>query len=117
MALPLYNRLKKEKDFQRTLKTGRTIKGAVCGIRYKENGDVASRFGFSISLRVSKKAAERNRIKRVLSEAVRKELQNIKPGYDVVVSVFPGAVECENEDLRRGLFSLLKKIGISTNAK
>lgn len=40
--------------------------------------------GFSVGLKFSKKASERNKVKRWMREAVRKELENIKPGYEIV---------------------------------
>ena len=49
-----------------------------------------SRFAFIVSLKVSKKAILRNKIKRRLRELVKSRLPNIKKGYDIVLTVAPG---------------------------
>lgn len=49
----------------------------------KVEGEVKE-FGIVISKKVSKKAVERNKIKRLLAEVIRRNLKNIKGGYRMV---------------------------------
>jgi len=89
------NRLKKKKDFERVLREGRGFKEDFLIFKFIKNNLNQSRFGFIISLKVSKKATLRNKIKRQLREIVRKKLQKIKEGIDVLLITQPGF---ENRD-------------------
>jgi len=72
----------------------------------------ATMFGISISKKVSKKAVVRNRIKRQLQGVIRGNLQEILPGWKVVIVVKPKAIECNYEHFLRELEKLLKEIKI-----
>lgn len=71
-----------------------------------------TRFGISISRKVSKKAVVRNRIKRQIKAIIRQMLPRIQPGWQVVIVVRNRAVECEFDDFLRELEYLLKKLEI-----
>ena len=58
------NRLKKRKDFKKVFEEGRGFKEGPLYLKIKESNLAHSRFGFTISKKVSKKAVIRNRIKR-----------------------------------------------------
>jgi ribonuclease P protein component len=72
----------------------------------------ATRFGISISQKVSKKAVIRNRIKRQIRSAIRELLPHLSPGWKVVIVVRPSAVECKYEHFLRELKQLLVKAKI-----
>lgn len=55
----------------------------------------SSRFGFAASLKFSKKAVERNKVKRWMREAVRARIEDIQPGKEVVFSISPKAPKSE----------------------
>ena len=48
-----------------------------------------TKFGFAASLKFSKKAVERNRVKRWMREAVRARIEDIQPGKEVVFLINP----------------------------
>jgi len=60
-------------------------------------------FGFVISTKISKKAVVRNKIKRCLSESVRKLQKNMKKGYDVVFLV-------KSSIIKKGCFGIEKEV-------
>ncbi|MDJ0595395.1 MAG: ribonuclease P protein component [Pleurocapsa sp. MO_226.B13] len=68
-----------------------------------------SKFGISISKKVSKKAVVRNRIKRQIKGIVRSKLKEIAPGWKIVIVVKPKAIECKYEHFLRELEELLKQ--------
>lgn len=70
---------------------------------------ICSQFGFVVSARVSKKATQRNRIKRLLREAVRENLEKIRSGFSVVFLVKPQSIDKERAELKSEVFKLLQK--------
>ncbi len=72
--LPKQNRLNIRCGFVALKKTGRMINSNSFGLLYSKGDGVHSRFNFIVSTKISKKAVERNLIKRRLREIVRKIL-------------------------------------------
>jgi len=105
------NRLQKQKDFEKVFKCGRSFKKSFLYLKANKNGLESTRFGFVVSLKVSKKAVDRNRIKRLLREIVATNLQEIAGGYDIVIVVNPG-VEVDGVKLQESLNILLHEAGI-----
>ncbi len=132
MALSKQNRLRSSRDFARVHHQGvraatqnlaiRALKknallSAKPRLRSSQSADgnpsaLSSRFGISISRKVSKRAVVRNRIKRQLKAIIRQNLPYIPPNWQVVIVVRPAAVECEFDDFLRELEDLLKKLSI-----
>ncbi|MDO8639485.1 MAG: ribonuclease P protein component [bacterium] len=84
------NRLRKKKDIEQVLKKGVSFKEGFLVLKtFKTNLD-KTRFGFVVSLKVSKKATIRNSLRRKLSELVRLNLGTIKPGSDNLLISTPG---------------------------
>lgn len=76
--------IKDKKDIEKVFKSGNFgCNGFLCS-KFNQNGLEYSRIAISIGLKFSKKAVERNRAKRVLREAIRKNYGKIKSGYDLV---------------------------------
>lgn len=92
--LPLKNRLKKREDFKEVYQKGKFLKDATISLKYSKNNLDFSRIGFSIESKYFKTAVERNRVKRILREIFKEKLQNLKPGFDIVVfRKKPGKIE------------------------
>lgn len=85
--LPSSHRLKDRKVFNTVFRKGKTIANEVLIMKFRQRELPEVIFGFSVGLKFSKKASERNMIKRWMRESVRKELENIKPGYEIVFLV------------------------------
>lgn len=104
------HRLKKKINFARIEIDGvmHQSKSFGMGIYNRKDKDV-SRFGFIISTRISKLAVIRNKIKRIMSEVIRKNIKNIKNGYDVVFLIKPSAVKIEKEELEKETYEAVAK--------
>ena len=72
--------------------------------------DVAKiRVGFVVSKRVSKRAVDRNYIKRLLSEAMRAFLPGLPSGLDIVVSARQKANAANLRTLEQDMSTLLRR--------
>jgi len=67
----------------------------------------ATRIGISISLKVSKLAVVRNRIKRQIRAALRQMLPRLSPGWNLVIVVRHTARECNSAEFLQELEQLL----------
>jgi len=88
--LPKKYRLKKSGDIKSVLKLGRIVREGFLILKARENNLSSSRFAFLISLKVSKKATVRNRLRRKLSEFIRLNLSDIErncSSFDAVLIV------------------------------
>ncbi len=110
--LPQVNRLKKEKDFDKVFKKGKSFKNSFLILRILQNNLKESHFGFIVSKKVSKKAILRNKIKRRLRDIIRQNIKNIKKGIDVVLIVLPGLEKNNFLETKEILNTLLKKAGL-----
>ena len=118
MGLPKAHRLKNRLDYRAVYAQGiRRYSPHLTAIALAPNSHGAdsttpSKFGISISKKVSKKAVVRNRIKRQLKSAIRTYLKDIAPGWQVVIVVKPKAIKCNYEHFLRELGKLLKETKI-----
>jgi len=101
------NRLTKKKDFESIFKSGKGKKEKFLILRFKKNDLPESRFAFVVSLKVSKKAVIRNKIRRRLSEAVRLDLDKIKKGHDFVFVALPGIENQSYEEIKKNVLKCL----------
>ena len=111
--LSLKNRLKEGKDFNYVYKKGRSAFLEGMFVKFLENGRGVSRVGFSVGLKFSKKAVDRNKIKRLLRAIMRQETKNMKKGFDVII--VPQKIK-EGEtygEIEEKVKNILKKAGLS----
>lgn len=88
--LPAKYRLKGRKEFDELFRRGKTFSNDVLMIKVGQGEkEELSQFGFGASLKFSKKAAERNKAKRWMREAVRARLEQIQTGHKVVFFINP----------------------------
>lgn len=104
MALPKENRLKLAGDFRAVSRSSRSSKEGKLLLKAKPRppasslaGEVgraaerqSSRFGIVISKSVARKAAERNRMRRLLHEALKAKQNSLLSPHDIVLVTLPG---------------------------
>lgn len=110
--LPKKYHLSKKNDFKKVFKEGRYYRRDFLSLKITENNFGISRFGFVVSLRISKKAVIRNKIRRRLSEIVRLKLPQIKIGFDLVILTQPEIVGKGYQETEKALDALLKRAKI-----
>ena len=109
MALKRALRLRKSKDFQRVRQQGRNAASRLLILTFAPNDLAILRIGFVVSKRVSKRAVERNYVKRLLSEAIRPILVDIPAGWDLVISAKTSIIGVKLSDLVEDLRILLRR--------
>ena len=85
-------RLAKTRDFQNVFKEGRSIRGQGIVLKLRQREAQGNRFAIVVSKKVAQKAVKRNRIRRLLSEAIRTTMQHIESapqGIDAILIVLP----------------------------
>jgi len=104
------NRLLKNTDFARIMRRGRAIASGDFLLKYVKTDGSQSRFGFMISAKVSKKATERNILKRRMREIIRGGSEIIGGGYDLVFIARKSALDLTFLELKSETIRLLGKI-------
>jgi ribonuclease P protein component len=118
VALPKAYRLRRRQDFDQVYQTGLRRRAthlhlvAVSDPTALDGVANGSRFGISISKKVSKLAVVRNRIKRQIRAALRQLWPRVQPGWSVVIVVRSSILECNYEQILRELEQLLSKAGV-----
>jgi ribonuclease P protein component len=102
------NRIRSKKEFLEAKNKGKILYSPLFGFLSYEKKDDLKKFGFVISKKISKKAVERNRIKRVLSEIVRKNLNNFKNGTRVVFLTKQAILGKKMEEVEKEVLKLIK---------
>ncbi|EKD79280.1 MAG: hypothetical protein ACD_41C00114G0003 [uncultured bacterium] len=92
----------KSKDIQAVYRRGVKTYHPLFRLFVRRTNRPTNQFTVVVSKRVSKKAVERNRIKRRLRPIVRKKLSS-RSGYDVVVVAQPKAKDATSQQLEQVL--------------
>jgi ribonuclease P protein component len=100
-----------QKDLLRVYRRGQTYRQGPCALKisYNQNG-AGYRLAVVVSKKVSKSAVARNRIRRRIFEAVRRQEQLISGTPDIVITVFSDQLkELPAQEIERLVAGLLKK--------
>ena len=81
-------------------------------MKMRENHLPHSRFGVVVGLKVHKKAVRRNLIKRRIREILRKHLEEIAPGKDVMIMANAKALDVDYKEMEAQVLSCLTKLKI-----
>jgi len=108
MLLKKY-KLKKDNDFKRVFQNGRYKQKDFIKIKFLKNDLEISRFSFIVGLKISKKAVQRNKIKRRLEEIIRLNFKQIILGFDIIVFIDKEIIEKKYIEIEENLIYLLKK--------
>lgn len=103
------HRLNKSKDIQNTSARGRSFFSPNFVIKFKATPENPTRVAVVVSNYVSKKAVDRNRIKRIIRETIRPDLGKLKLG-DYVIIVRPKAKVSDENIVKTGLPELLRSL-------
>ena len=109
MALNRALRLRKSSEFQQVRQQGRSITSRLLILAWIPNEVAKLRVGFVVSKRISKLAVERNRVKRLLGEAIRPSLPELSGGWDMVFSAKNQVSTADFLALQKDIVTLLHR--------
>jgi len=106
------NRVSARKEISE-LRGGEMIyQSPIFGLVMVDKKDEEKKFLFVVSKRISKKAVDRNRIRRVLSEVIRLNLDKIRPGVRLSFLVRRLILEWKWKEIKKEVEEVLGKRGL-----
>jgi ribonuclease P protein component len=109
VALKRAFRLRKSSEFLQVRQQGHSIASRLLILAYRANTADITRIGFVVSKKVSKRAVERNHLKRLLSEVVRPLVPCLPGGLDIVLTVRNAARDADILMLKQEVVALLQR--------
>ena len=106
------NRLRRSDEILAVIKGGRVSKQDSFLVRFRKNNLQLARFGFVVSAREVKRATRRNLLKRRAREIVRKKMQNIKKGHDILFVFNKKAAALKSSELEAVMIYSLSAAGL-----
>jgi ribonuclease P protein component len=108
--------LRKQSDFSRVYKQGKSKGGRFAVILYKRNGLKFSRTAFVASKKVGN-SVNRNRSRRLMRAAYKALEPGVKGGYDIIFVARADIIKCKEPEVERQLKKSLESAGILTGSK
>jgi ribonuclease P protein component len=106
--------LRKQSDFARVYKQGKSKGSRFAVILYRRNGLKFTRTAFVSSKKVGN-SVERNRSRRLMRAAYKAMEPNIKKGYDIIFVARSAINGCKEPEVERQLRKALESAGILTD--
>lgn len=99
--------LKKNKDFQKVYRKGKSYANKYLVMYVTENQDTKNRIGISVSKKVGNSVV-RHRITRLIRESYRLQEENFKSGYTIVIIARANSKDKPYRDIESALIHLAK---------
>jgi ribonuclease P protein component len=101
-----------------TLNSPTTLHSPFFGLKViSSSSHLPPRLGFIVSTKIAKRAVDRNKIKRLLRQAVYPHLPNLKPGHDLLFLAKHPLKNQTLQPIKAHVFTLLKQAKLLTNEK
>jgi len=107
--------LRKQSDFSRVYKQGKSKGCRFAVILYRRNGLRFTRTAFVASKKVGN-SVERNRSRRIMRAAYRSLESRVKSGYDIIFVARAAIIGCKEPEVEKQLKRTLENAGILTGS-
>lgn len=104
-------RLRHNRDFQRLRRDGRIFRHPMLVLSHLPNGLAHNRYGFIVTRRLGR-AVQRNRVRRLLREAVRRLHPRLAAGYDIVLITRPAIADETYSVVEQTVESMCRRAGL-----
>lgn len=102
-------RFGKRADFDKIFRSPNKFYSNNLVLKFYKTENLNNRFAIVVSKKISKKAVERNKIRRRIYEVLRLNLDKIKTPYDIVFLVKKGVISLEYCEIESEIMYILKK--------
>jgi len=108
----MLNKLTKKKEFEKVYKNGKSSYNKLLGIKTIKKNTKKARFGIIVSTKISKKAVERNKIKRQIREILEKEQKKIKENIECVIITRPEILNKKYKEIEKSIHKNLRRLNL-----
>jgi ribonuclease P protein component len=108
-------RLTSDKDFQTVYRRGRYNATALFSVNVLPNRFGITKVGVVANKKVSKKAVDRNAVKRQVREIVRSCYPRLKKGNNVIITIRHAALAADYKTMERDILGSFKRLDLFTN--
>lgn len=98
-----------KKDIEYVFKGGKTVKSSFLFIRFLENDLNYARIAVIVTRKIFKKATDRNRLKRIITETIRSGYY-LERSFDIAIVTTLNIVGKPSKEIKRELEQTLNKI-------
>lgn len=104
-------RVRSAGDYKRIYSKGSFFSSRFFTVNYMTNRTQKTRIGFVVSKKATKKATERNKIKRQFRETARALYEEAPKGYDIVINIKKEALGIGHKELLAEIQNSFQRIG------
>lgn len=108
--LPRAHRLRRNADIRHVRHTGHRRSHPFLHLFASSSGGNRARFAIAVSARIGG-AVVRNRVRRRIREAIRRQLDNVQPGWDLLFVARDKAATASYQELESAVADLLARAG------
>lgn len=106
------HRLTKQREIDNVFKRSKGSYNDYIGIKAVKNKEVSSRAAIIVSVKVSKKAVVRNKLKRRVAHILKEYIPHFQESYDMVSVILPPAKEVSYAELKSMVEGHLKRLRV-----
>ncbi|SCY62941.1 ribonuclease P protein component [Alkaliphilus peptidifermentans] len=103
--------LRKNDDFRKVYKNGNSMANKLLIIYLMKNFTEVNRVGFTVSKKVGKSVV-RSRVKRLLKESYRLNVNKVQIGYDIVFIARENCKEANYKEIESAMLHLIRKMKV-----
>lgn len=104
-------RLKRSEDFARVRREGQVVRHRLMLLSSAPNAVGHNRYGIITGKRIGP-AVTRNRVRRLLREALRHQHPGLRAGHDVIIIAHPAIVAARAQTIHEVVVTLLRQAGL-----
>ena len=104
------NIIKENKEFSNILNKRKLIKNKYYTIYYNDKKDEYYRFGLSVGKKISKKAVDRNKLKRRLKSIIDNNKNYYQKSQDYIIIMKEACLDATYEELEKGFKDIMNNI-------